>query len=161
MGSDGVNIAPRSEWPKQSDVEQDMRRFEVGRQIRLYSMCQWYKDAEYRMNVKKTYREKAYREITPKSHLSIIPLLQPAKRFACSVEPNHGKPRRIEPKLADDCRGQKQLMYFLFWFSVPRLTRLDSWGSNMDLLSRARSFCRHAGHPIWFLISGNLARGRV
>ena len=89
-----------------------------------------------------------YREITPKSHLIIIPLLQAAKRFGHLVEPNQGETRQIELKLADDCRGQKQVAYFLFWFSVPRLTRLDSWGSNMDLLSRARSFSRHAAHPI-------------
>ena len=70
-----------------------------------------------------------YREITPKMHLIIIPLLQPAKRFGHSVEPNQGEPRRIEAKLADNCRGQEQVMYFWFWSSVPRLTRQDSWGS--------------------------------
>jgi len=97
-------------------------------------------------------------KITPKSHLIIIPLLQPAKQFGHSVEPNQGKPRRIEPNLAEDCRGQKQVTYFLFWFSVPRLSRQDSWGSKGDFFLRARSFGRHAGHPIWVLISGNSAR---
>lgn len=53
MGSDGVNVASHSEWAKWSVVKRAARRCEIGRQVRLYSMCQWYKDAEYHMNCEK------------------------------------------------------------------------------------------------------------
>ena len=42
---------------KKVSCNRDARRFERGRQIRLYSMCQWYKDAEYRMNCEKDLPE--------------------------------------------------------------------------------------------------------